>query len=96
MAKKLKDEAVPTQQAADEALIASRGGLVVYSDFELKYKEDGVAIRKEYKAGDAFKTPKGWTRDESYEALIINKQKKREGIVFVVGGDRMVLPVREG
>lgn len=60
------------------------GGFVVYADF------DG------YKAGDAFPVPAGWLRDVQYEEVLLNKQKQREGVVFIKNdGLRVVLPVRE-
>ena len=61
-----------------------QAGFVVYADF------DG------YRAGDAFPLPTGWIRDVQYEELLLNKQKRREGVVFIkADGLRVVLPVRE-
>ena len=90
MARKMKYNAPnPTQEAAQEAVEEARkeapqGALIVYAEFE------------GYKAGDVFVVPAGWVRDASYEELIVNKQKRREGIVFVTDkGERLVLPVKE-
>lgn len=79
-----------TQQAAQEIVEEikekpqKRAGFVVYAPFDT------------YSKGDSFVPPAGWQRDRAHEELLINKQKRRQGVVFLKeDGNRVVLPLKE-
>ena len=80
-----------TQEAAKEAIAEARAEaapkkekLIAYAPFEI------------FKEGDEFEIPEGWHRDENYEQMIVNKQKPRQGMVFISAkGNRVILPVKE-
>jgi hypothetical protein len=60
---------------------ASTGGLVVIAPFELERNFQKV----EYKEGDFFPIPEGWTRDLAFEEFRkINTKNNPNGIAFSV------------
>ena len=85
-----KRKAVPTQEAAKEAIAEARAEVkpkvkdfIVYAEFD------------DYKIGDVFQVPDGWKVDTAYTEMLLTKQKARQGVVFSTPTGRSVLPVRE-
>ena len=64
--------------------LAPAGTFIVYAEFD------------EYKAGDVFEIPDGWSVDGDYTELLLTKAKNREGVTFLrPDGGRATLPVKE-
>ena len=81
--RKTKEEVVEPVKVEPKAE-PKKQGLIAYADFN------------EYKVGDVFKVPEGWTLNLEYQKVLLTKAKKREGVVFDTPTGLVILPLKEG